>query len=165
MQETRRIRALLRDWVERFTMRSMHGMSLYARSAGLSMPQFSLLMRLYHGGGCEVHDIGTQFEVSAGAASQLVDRLVQGGLVVRSEDPQDRRVRQIALSDQGRAFIQKGITERYRWVDELVEVLGAQEKAGLVKWLPALMEAEKSLPRHTHHDGTPEAIKPPRVRP
>jgi DNA-binding MarR family transcriptional regulator len=165
MQETKQIRALLRDWVESFTMRSMHGMSLYARSAGLSMPQFSLLMRLYHTGGCEVHDIGSQFEVSAGAASQLVDRLVQGGLVVRTEDPRDRRVRQIALSDQGRVFIQKGIVERYGWVDELVEGLGAQERAGLVKWLPALMEAEKALPRHTHHNGTREAIKAPRVRP
>jgi DNA-binding MarR family transcriptional regulator len=165
MQETKHIKALLRDWVEIFTMRSMHGMSLYARSAGLSMPQFSLLMRLFHAGGCEVHDIGRQFEVSAGAASQLVDRLVQGGLVVRTEDPRDRRVRQIALSDQGRAFIQKGIAERYRWVDDLVEVLGAQEKAGLVKWLPALMEAEKALPRHSHHGGTREAIKAHRVRP
>jgi DNA-binding MarR family transcriptional regulator len=128
-------------------MRSMHRMALYARSAGLSMPQLSLLMRLYHTGGCEVHDIGRQFEVSAGAASQLVDRLVQGGLVVRTEDPQDRRVRQIALSDQGRTFIRKGIAERYRWVDQLVEGLGARERAGLARWLPALVDAEKALPR------------------
>ncbi len=167
MQETKQIRALIREWLESFTMRSMHGMSMYARGAGLSMPQFSLLMRLYHTGGCEVHDIGRQFEVSAGAASQLVDRLVQGGLVVRTEDPEDRRVRRIALSDQGRAFIQKGIAERYRWVDDLVETLGAQERAGLARWLPALIEAEKALPRHTHHDGngTREAIKAPRERP
>jgi DNA-binding MarR family transcriptional regulator len=165
MQETKQIKALLRDWVERFTMRTMHGMSLYARGAGLSMPQFSLLMRLYHTGGCEVHDIGSQFEVSAGAASQLVDRLVQGGLVVRTEDPQDRRVRQIALSDQGRLFIQKGIAERYRWLDDLVEAMGTQDRAGLARWLPSLMEAEKALPRHTHQHGTHGAIKAPRVRP
>ena len=165
MQETKQVKALLRDWVESFTMRSMHGMSLYARAAGLSMPQFSLLMRLFHTGGCEVHDIGNQFEVSAGAASQLVDRLVQGGLVVRTEDPQDRRVRQIALSSRGRAFIQKGIAERYRWVDELVEGLGAQERAGLARWLPPLIEAEKALPRNMHHNGTHGAIKTLRPRP
>jgi DNA-binding MarR family transcriptional regulator len=163
MQETRQIQALLRDWVERFTMRSMHGMAMFARGAGLSMPQLSLLMRLYHSGGCEVHDIGRVFEVSAGAASQLVDRLVQGGLVERTEDPQDRRVRRITLSDQGRAFILKGLAERYRWVDDLVEGLGTQEKAAVLKWLPPLMEAEKALPRHMHHAHA--AIKTPRERP
>jgi DNA-binding MarR family transcriptional regulator len=165
MQETKQIQALLREWVESFTLRSLYGMSLYARNAGLSMPQFSLLMRLFHSGGCEVHDIGRQFSISAGAASQLVDRLVQSGLVVRTEDPRDRRVRQIALSAQGRAFIQKGIAERYRWVDDLVEGLGAQERGALGKWLPALMEAEKALPRRTHRGGTRAAIKAPRERP
>ena len=165
MQETKQIKALLRDWVERFTMRSMHGMAAFAKGAGLTMPQLSLLMRLHHTGGCEVHDIGHVFGVSAGAASQLVDRLVQSGLVARTEDPQDRRVRQIALSEQGHAFIQKGIAERYRWVDDLVEGLGAQERAGLVKWLPALLEAEKALAGHAHQNGTHGAIKTPRVRP
>ena len=165
MQETKQIQALLRDWVESFTLRSMHGMALFAKGAGLSMPQLSLLMRLHHTGGCEVHDIGRVFGISAGAASQLVDRLVQGGLVVRTEDPQDRRVRQITLSDQGRAFIHKGFAERYRWVNDLVEGLGAQERAALLKWLPPLMEAEKSLPRHTNHDGMHGAIKTPRLRP
>ena len=170
MQETKQIQSLLRQWVERFTMRSMHGMSRYARGAGLSMPQFSLLMRLYHTGACEVHDIGAQFEVSAGAASQLVDRLVQGGLVDRSEDPRDRRVRRIELSAQGRAFVEKGFAERYRWVDQLVEGLGAQERAGLARWLPALMEAEKALPGghqhdHPHGHAHASAIKTPRARP
>jgi DNA-binding MarR family transcriptional regulator len=165
MQDTQHVQALLRDWVESFTIRSMHGMAMFARGAGLTMPQLSLLMRLHHTGGCEVHDIGHVFGVSAGAASQLVDRLVQGGLVERTEDPRDRRVRQITLSGRGRAFIRKGLAERYRWVDDLVEGLGAQERAALLKWLPPLMEAEKALPRHMHHNGTPQAIKTPRPRP
>ncbi len=111
MQETRDTVNAIRQWMETFTMRSMQDMTRYVRNCGLSMAQFSLLMRLYHGGGCEVHDIGQEFGVSSAAASQLVDRLVQGGLVARTENPEDRRVRRIALSAKGRALIDR-IVER-----------------------------------------------------
>jgi DNA-binding MarR family transcriptional regulator len=145
MQEKQTIAETIRQWMEPFIMRSVQGMSHFARSTGLSMPQFSLLMRLYHEGACEVHDIGRHFDVSSAAVSQLVDRLVQGGLLVRQESPDDRRVRRIALDARGRALIDRGIEERYRWVNDLVGELPADERALVLKALPALINAEKRL--------------------
>ena len=55
------------------------------------MPLLSLPMRLHYGGGCGVNDIGKGFGVSGAAVSQMVERLVQAGLVARVEDPDDRR--------------------------------------------------------------------------
>ncbi len=163
MEEMSELRSLLRTWVELSTMRTLQGMSLDARSMGLSMPQYSLLMRLFHAGGCEVHDVGRGFGVTPAAASQLVDKLVQAGLVARTESPQDRRVRLIELTPRGRDFVREGHARRFHWLDKLAASVGAEERAGLVRSLRRLIEAEKALPRGAHRDG--EAIKPVPARP
>ncbi len=165
MQETRDTVTAIRQWMETFMMRSMQDMTRYVRNSGLSMAQFSLLMRLYHGGGCEVHDIGREFGVSSAAASQLVDRLVQGGLVARTENPEDRRARRIALSAKGRALIDRGIEERYRWVNDLVAAMASEERSGVLKSLPLLLEAEKKLPSIEIHHAGRDAIREARKRP
>jgi len=118
----------------------------FVRGAGLSMPQLTLLMRLYHGGGCGVHDLGSGLGVSSAAASQMVDRLVQADLVARAESAEDRRVRMVELSARGRLLIDRGMRRRYRWVDDLVGALAPDAKAFVRKVLPVLIEAEKHLP-------------------
>jgi DNA-binding MarR family transcriptional regulator len=137
---------LMRRWVQASDMRSMAEWRRFVHGAGLSMPQLSLLMRLYHGGGCGVRDLGRGLGVSSAAVSQMVDRLVQADLVVRAESLKDRRVRMVELSARGRHLIDRRIRSRYRWVDRLVGGLGEDLKASVRKVLPALIEAEKRLP-------------------
>jgi DNA-binding MarR family transcriptional regulator len=151
MGGSRDVAGVIRQWMEAAAMRSMTDWRTFVHRAGLSMPQLSLLMRLYYGGGCGVHDLGEGFGVSSAAVSRMVDRLVQAGLVDRGEDPDDRRVRHVQLSAKGRALIDNGIRERYRWVDDLVEELPAGQRATVLRFLPSLIEAEKRLP---------EAIRP-----
>ena len=146
MKELRGPAELMRRWVQAADMRSIAEWRRFVRGAGLSMPQLSLLMRLYHGGGCGVHDLGRGLGVSSAAASQMVDRLVQAQLVDRVESQEDRRVRTVALSARGRHLIERRIRSRYRWVDRLVGELGEDLKASMRKVLPALIEAEKRLP-------------------
>ncbi len=146
MRAPQQIAGVVRQWVEASDRRSLAEWRRFVRGAGLSMPQLSVLMRLYYGGGCGVHDIGSGLAVSSAAASQMVDRLVQAGLVDRGENPQDRRARRVALSARGRQLIDRGIRERYRWVDDLVGELPADRRASVLRILPSLIEAEKKLP-------------------
>ena len=60
---------------------------------GLSFSQINILMRLLHGGNTGVSEVGSQLGVTNAAASQAVDRLVQLGLIERTEDPDDRRAK------------------------------------------------------------------------
>jgi len=39
---------ITREWMAVFMHRSMHGLNHFAKSTGLSMPQFSILMQLHH---------------------------------------------------------------------------------------------------------------------
>jgi DNA-binding MarR family transcriptional regulator len=151
MKSTQQAAAIIKEWMETFTLRSMDSMHHHVKSAGISMPQFSLLMRMYHQGGCGMHEVSGHFDVSAAAASQMVDKLVHGGLVGRSENPDDRRAREITLTDQGTAFIEKGIEERYRWVSEMVAAMSPEECDAILASVPVLIAAEKRLPARPDH--------------
>ena len=109
----------IRKWMDVFMHRSMRGWGLFAKSTGLSMPQFSILMQLHHKGACNMSEISERFEITPAASSQLVDKLVQSGLMAREEDPHDRRAKLLNLTDKGRELVLQGIEERYRWVDQL----------------------------------------------
>jgi DNA-binding MarR family transcriptional regulator len=113
----------LRQFVDVAMHWTMRDRVHFAKTTGLSLPQFGILMQLHHRGDCGISDISERFDITAPAASQLVDKLVQAGLIERTEDPDDRRVKQIALSSKGRLMIETGSRERYRWMDKIVKEL------------------------------------------
>ena len=135
----------IRSWMDAFMHRSMRGWGLFAKSTGLSMPQFSVLMQLHYRGACGMSEISERFEVTAAAASQLVDKLVQSGFIKREEDPHDRRAKLLNLTDRGKELIQQGIEERYRWVDQLEERLTAEESVQISEALDIMTRAAQEL--------------------
>lgn len=135
----------VRTWMDVFMHRSMRGWSHFAKSTGLSMPQFSILMQLHHRGACGVSDISERFDVSNAAASQLVDKLVQAGYLARAEDPKDRRAKLLTLSAKGQKLMAKGVEERHLWMDELVKNLSGEEKVKVSEALTILTEAAKKV--------------------
>ena len=135
----------IRSWMDVFMHRSMRGWALFAKSMGLSMPQFSVIMQLHHRGACGMSEISERFEITPAAASQLVDKLVQGGYIQREEDPHDRRAKLLNLTDKARAIIQQGIEERYRWVDQLAERLTPEERVQISEALNIMTRAAEGL--------------------
>ena len=135
----------IRSWMDVFMHRSMRGWGLFAKSTGLSMPQFSVMMQLHHRGNCAIGDISERFDITNAAASQLVDKLVQGGFIKREEDPQDRRAKMLNLTDKGKDLIQRGIEERYRWVDQLSSKLTVEERDQVTDALNIMTRAAQEL--------------------
>ncbi len=135
----------LRAWMDVFMHRSMRGWSHFAKSTGLSMPQFSILMQLHHKGPCGMSAIGERFDISAAAASQLVEKLVQAGYLERTEDPADRRAKLLALSGKGSDLIKLGVEERHRWMDELAATLSLDDQRKIADALDILTNAARNL--------------------
>ena len=135
----------LHSWVDISAHNSMRGWAHHARATGLSMPQFSILMQLYQHGYCGISDISDRFEITNAAASQHVENLVQAGLIGRTEDPRDRRAKQIQLSEKGRDLIQHGFGARYRWVDELAKSIEPRDQEKIAEALSTLTEAARKL--------------------
>ena len=135
----------LRQWMDVFMHRSMRGWYRFAKSTGLSMPQVSILMQLHYKGTCGISQISERFDISTAAASQLADKLVQSGHMERAEDPHDRRVKVLRLSETGAKLVNDGIEERYRWMSELAASLNAEEKVKVAEALEILTKAAEKL--------------------
>jgi len=136
---------ITRQWMDTFMHRSMRGWSHFAKSTGLSMPQLSILMQLHHKGPCGMSEISDRFDITAAAASQLVDKLVHSELIERVEDTQDRRAKKLSLSKKGETLIEKGVEERYAWMNELTEKLSIEEQTKVAEALTILTQATQKM--------------------
>lgn len=145
MTESLQFSNSLRQWMDVFMHRSMRSWHLFVKSTGLTMPQFSILMQLHYKGSCGMSEISEHFDISNAAASQLAEKLVQGGYIERDEDPNDRRAKQIQLTSKGRKLIETGVNERYRWMDDLTSKLSAEEKLQVAESFKVLTEAASQL--------------------
>ena len=136
------------DFAMHHTMRER---AHFAKATGMSMPQFGILMQLHYRHNCGVSDLSERFDITNEAASQLVDKLVQGGLIQREEDPNDRRAKLLNLTEKGRGLIQRGMEERYRWVNQVAAKLSPEERAKVAEALEIMTQAAKELEAETVH--------------
>jgi DNA-binding MarR family transcriptional regulator len=111
------------------------------------MTQISVLMRLYYRGPASILSVRQELYGSRAAASQLVDKLVLMGLVERSEDAEDRRVKNICLTMDGRHMVEQGITARRRWLADLAQEITPQEQEQFAGVLTRLSQAANQLDR------------------
>ena len=107
---------------------SLHERTHLAKLIGLSMPQLGILMQLHYRGTCGISELSDRFDITNAAASQLVDKLVQSGLIQREEDPHDRRAKMLNLTEKGKALIRQSSERQYRWVEDLARRLTAEER-------------------------------------
>ena len=144
MSETKTLDESIREWSEVFMHRSGRDFRRFMDETGLSFSHINVLMRLFHRGNCGVSQIGEQLGVTLAAASQTVDHLVQLGLIKRTEDPVDRRAKQLELTGKGRNLVEKGIGVRSDWVKGLMDALSPEQQTMIVSALTLLTEAARS---------------------
>ncbi|MFE0751845.1 MarR family winged helix-turn-helix transcriptional regulator [Gordonia sp. NPDC058843] len=76
-------------------------------STEITFSQLRILSALgCQNGPMSVNAIADQVQLSLAAAGRTVDKLVSGGFVDRREDPSDRRVKRISLTDAGRRYLE-----------------------------------------------------------
>ena len=131
--------AALHAWTEIFMRRSMRHVLRYSKESGLSMSQIVALFRV-HKAQSSVSDLSEDLGISNAAASQMLERLVQQDLILRSEDPRDRRVKQIVLTEKGCQALRDSIRARQGWLDGLAADLTPEEREKVVAALNILIE-------------------------
>jgi DNA-binding MarR family transcriptional regulator len=144
--------ATLKEWIEASMHHSMLNFISYARKEGLSMSHIGAMFQMHHKGICGVTELGDHLGITSAAASQMLDRLVQQELILRTEDPQDRRVKQIVLTDKGNQVLEEGIRARQRWLDDLSQNLSDQEKETIMVSLKILIDQVKMLQQPIEHE-------------
>ncbi len=143
MSPTKVLTEVIREWSEIFMHRSGRDFKRFMDETSLSFSQLSVLMRLKHGGNSGVSEIGDQLGVTNAAASQAVDRLVHLGLIERTEDPEDRRAKRLALTQKGNTLIEKGVEARSKWIEGLTDALTLEQQNMIISALTLLTEAAR----------------------
>jgi DNA-binding MarR family transcriptional regulator len=83
-------------------------------------------------------ELAPQMGLSVAAAGRSVDGLVRSGLVSRTEDPVDRRIKRLALTGDGRAALERIGEARLVGLRRFAERLGDAERDALAKALQAV---------------------------
>lgn len=135
----------LREWMEASMHRSFHAFIRHNRESDLSLSQVNALFRLYHHGASSVNDLANYLGVTMAAVSQLLDPLIDKGLVLRSEDLQDRRKKLIALTEIGKDLVKKSMNTRHAWLSELSGILSDAEKEELLPAIKFLNQRTREL--------------------
>jgi DNA-binding MarR family transcriptional regulator len=135
----------IRQFIDIAMHHSLRERAHFAKALGISMPQLGILMQLHFRENCGISDISDRFHITNAAASQLAEKLVQSGLIRREEDPQDRRAKLLNLTDKAKELIQQNLEKRYRWVDQLIGKLTAEERVEINEALNIMTQAAKEL--------------------
>jgi MarR family 2-MHQ and catechol resistance regulon transcriptional repressor len=106
--------------------------------SGLGASDFGVLEMLLHKGPQPVNVIGRKVLLTPGSITTAVDRLESRGLVERRDDPADRRVRLVCLTEPGRRLIVPAYARHEADLEETVSVLTPAERATLVSLLRKL---------------------------
>jgi DNA-binding MarR family transcriptional regulator len=90
-----------------------------------------------------VKALGESLGLSLAAMSRAADELVQRGLLDRTEDPSDRRIKRLRLTDAGHELVQKMRELRMAGFEQFVATLTPKERAQLAKALEPILARDE----------------------
>ncbi|WP_062302116.1 MarR family winged helix-turn-helix transcriptional regulator [Demequina subtropica] len=90
-----------------FLRKSVPSLAETVSHMGLTLHQFRALVILYAEDGCTTTDLADAVGVHPSVATGIVQRMVQRGIFNRHEDPDDRRIRRLSLTAEGRELAQE----------------------------------------------------------
>jgi DNA-binding MarR family transcriptional regulator len=142
----------LAEQLQRFFHRAMKGdqgelLALVAE-LDLTMPQIRAMFVLDTSERTlALTELAPQMGLSVAAAGRAVDRLVRDGLVSRTEDTVDRRIKRLALTDRGSAALERLAEARLVGLRRFAGTLGESERAALAYALEAVFAQWESEQR------------------
>ena len=151
MNDPSQITQTIRSGMDMIAHRTFLQQMRFVKSTGLSLAQFGILMQLHHQHHCGVSDISNRMDITSAAASQLVDKLVQGGLLIRAEDPIDRRAKQLKLSEKGQELMEASLAARHRLLDAVLDRLDDEERGKVAEAMEILSRIFQQIQEQENH--------------
>jgi DNA-binding MarR family transcriptional regulator len=85
--------------------------------------------------------LSSELDVPLSTATRIVDGLVQAGMVERVNDPSDRRVVRVGMSENGRELYEAGMAYNKQRIAKLLNVFSEEEQEQLLKLMNKLFDA------------------------
>jgi len=97
-----------------------------------TLPRFDLMAQLERvPEGLQMGELSRRMLVTGGNVTGIVDQLERAGLIVRTEDPADRRVYLVKLTKEGRRLFGQMAVEHESWIVNLFSGIPKREQRAL----------------------------------
>jgi DNA-binding MarR family transcriptional regulator len=110
------------------------------QAAELPLRQLRVCM-LLHEGARTMSALSRELSVSLSAMTQIADRLERAGIVKRSLEGSDRRVRCLQLTTRGQSMMRERERTRIQRVSAIVETLSEKSRDEILSAMQVLLEA------------------------
>jgi DNA-binding MarR family transcriptional regulator len=112
----------------------------------LTYAQAQVLFHVHRHPGCPMSAVARAYAVTLPAISQVVDRLADRDLLLRHEDPRDRRATRLRLTREGDALARELEAAQVAGLTAVLGRLSADERRKLLAGLDALVSASGVAP-------------------
>lgn len=113
----------------------------YWDSYGLTIPQLRVLHILRQNDGITVSGLASRLNVTPATTTGLTDRLVREKLIFRTEDPTDRRLVRLHLTEDGARVVSEFDPDGAAYLKAILDLLPADDIALLNQALGAFVQA------------------------
>jgi DNA-binding MarR family transcriptional regulator len=107
----------------------------------LTFAQSQVLFYVSDHPGCHMGDVAKAFGVTLPAVTHIVDRLEEKQLLLRGDDPSDRRVYVLEVTRQGKSLAQELRALQMRGLEDVLARMAAEDRQRVIRGLEALVEA------------------------
>ncbi len=115
---------------------------------GITLPRFDLMSQLERSPeGLKMGELSRRMMVTGGNVTGITDQLVSEGLVVREDNPNDRRAYIVKLTADGRRMFRKMAEAHEKWIVELLGGMSEKERQQFYQLLASLKNHAGSLAR------------------
>lgn len=98
----------------------------------VTLPQFRVLVVLAGSGAMRMGALAARVGAVPSTFSRSIDRMVEGGWVIRQESPQSRREILVDLTDEGRQLVDQVTERRRRQVASVLTSLAPDEQQQII---------------------------------
>jgi DNA-binding MarR family transcriptional regulator len=112
--------------------------------SGLTLVQLRSLFLIVNKGSTNFRKLAEALEVTPSNVTGIVDRLVEQGLVSRTQNPEDRREMTLQATDKGQALVSNLKEVGIKHMTQILSLLSLEELSALAQGLSAFIKAADS---------------------
>jgi DNA-binding MarR family transcriptional regulator len=148
--EISRLIQVLKEFNKLLSISGGHNSLSLLYESELTIPQILTLHYVFHCGKVSISSISETLRLSLGATSHLVDKLVKRGYLLREENPKDRRIKYVSITESGAEFIER-LNESRTY--DLANALSFLEMEDIRKLTDLIGEVNEKLKNKLKNEG------------
>ena len=125
------------------------------KDLGVPMAQLKSLFFIINKGKINFRNLAQDLGVTPANITAVVERLVEQGLVIRLQNPEDRRVIMLQATDKGRNLLTGLMESGRKKFTEILSYVSDEELSSMTQCLSVLLRAVKEYNKAYYHSKAP----------